>query len=62
MFCVHVYIAKMYIAAYMSLGVHMHTIDELTESNIGIALDEFRSFLDRFRDKFIDKMGTKSWI
>ena len=40
MFYVHVYIAKTYIAAYISLGVHMHTLDELTESNVGIALDE----------------------
>ena len=31
---------KMYIAAYMSLGVPIHTIDELTESNVGVALDE----------------------
>ena len=44
-FCVHVNIAKMYIAAYMSLGVHIHTIDELTESNVGISLDEL---LDHF--------------
>ena len=38
------YIAKMDIAEYMSLGVHIHTIDELTESN-GIALDKI---LDHF--------------
>ena len=46
-FCVHANIAKMYIAAYMSLGVqvHIHTIDELTESNVGTALDEI---LDHF--------------
>ena len=45
MFSVHVYIAKMCIAAYISLGVHIHTIDELTESDVGIALDEL---LDHF--------------
>ena len=44
------------------LVVHIHTIDGLTESNVGIALDEI---LDNFwidLDKFIDKLGTKSWI
>ena len=35
----------MYIAAYISLRVHMHTIDELTESNVGIALN---GILDHF--------------
>ena len=45
MFSVHVYIAKMYIAAYISLGVDIHTMDELTESNVGIVLDEI---LDHF--------------
>ena len=41
-FCVHLYVAKMYISAYMNLGVHIHTKDELTESNIGIAMVIFR--------------------
>ena len=45
MFCVHVYISIMYIAAYMGLGVHIHTIDEITESNVAIILDEI---LDNF--------------
>ena len=42
-FCVHVYIAKMSIMAYMSLGEHIHTINELTESNVGMdeLLDHF---------------------
>ena len=41
MFNVHVYIAKTYVAAYMSLGVHMHTIDELTGSNVGMPWMKF---------------------
>ena len=40
MFCFHAYIAKMYISAYLNWGVHIHTTDELTESNVAIALDE----------------------
>ena len=36
-FWVHV---CMYVCMYMNLGVHIHTIDELTLSNIGIAMDE----------------------
>ena len=40
MFSEPLYIAKMYIAAYMSLGVQINTIDELTGSNVGIVLDE----------------------
>ena len=40
MFSVHVYIIKMLFAAYMSLGVLIHIIDELTESNVGIVLYE----------------------
>ena len=28
---------SMYIVAYMSWEIHIHTIDEFTESNIGIA-------------------------
>ena len=60
MLCVHVYVAKIH--SYMSLRVHIHTIDELTESNVGIVLDEILDFfvVDKFRDKFIDKMGTKA--
>ena len=40
MFYVLVFIAKMYIAAYISSGVHINTIDEFTESNVGIVLEE----------------------
>ena len=43
-FSVHVYCKNVY-CAYMSLGVLIHTIDELTESNVGIALDDH---LDHF--------------
>ena len=32
----HTHCINVYIVADMSLGVHKHTIDELTESNIGI--------------------------
>ena len=45
LFCVHEYVAEMYIAAHMSLRRHIRTIDELTESNIGIAMDKI---LDHF--------------
>ena len=30
-FCVHVCIAKVYISAYMNLGVHIHTKDEFSK-------------------------------
>ena len=41
--CIYSY-CKMYIAAYMSLGVHIHTIDELTESNVGVLDDILDNF------------------
>ena len=44
----------MSIAVYMSWGVHMHTINKLTESNIGSMLDEFLvNSLDICLDKLL---------
>ena len=41
----HVSIANMYISVFLNLGVHIHTKDELSDSNIVIAMDEI---LDNF--------------
>ena len=38
------YTAKMYITAYMNLGIFINTIDELKESNIAIVLNEILDY------------------
>ena len=40
----------------MNWGVHIHTIDELTELNIVIARDIFIDFLDKFVDKLVSEL------
>ena len=42
MFSVYVYIAKIYIAAYMILGLHIHTITESNAREMEEILINFR--------------------